>query len=340
MLIVSLLLAEGVVRLGLRLPGMPDRLDSACSCDQGRELGWYVSRLGSGGLVDFVHDPDLGWAPRPGGLGVTAAGTRDGRPVPPPSDGRKRLVLLGDSFAWGDDLDVADSLGPQLQARLPGWDVMNLAVPGYGHDQAVLRYERDGADLHADVVLMVFVDVDIPRNGARFFSAAKPWFALEDGALALHGVPVPTPEAMGWRLFGRSWLVQLLDVYRVGLTGDRGAAERHDQALTGAILDRFVADVRADGAVPVVLDAPTPDDRRRIAERAAQGKTPFPRFVDGWCATTDAACGSLFPWVDAVDPDDAAFRHGTHWSEAGSALIAEATAAWLVDHGVVADDAP
>jgi hypothetical protein len=176
-----------------------------------------------------AYDPLLGYVPRAGAHGVDnvwrrtvtigADGLREnGRARPP---GRPVLVL-GDSFAFGDEVDDADTWPAQLEAKLAR-PVLNGGVFGYGLDQIVLRGEQllDGVARQADVVILSVLPEDVLRCEFSYRYAWKPYFALEDGQLALHNVPAPQPhegppgESQLRRVLRRSFLadraLRLLD---------------------------------------------------------------------------------------------------------------------------------
>ena len=155
-----------------------------------------------------VYDPDLGWSHGKGqrvadlygpgeDLTVDALGFRGtvalGRRVPA---GRVRLVCLGDSFTLG--YGVGDeSTYPAWLGRLdPRLQVVNMGQGGYGIDQCLLWYERDGAQLEADFLILAFIAPDFERMTTDLFDGRfpKPLLEVSDGRLVLPSGPVPD----GW----------------------------------------------------------------------------------------------------------------------------------------------
>ena len=162
-----------------------------------------------------AYDPRTGWTPRPGFRGqangrgapltFTEAGLRGGVEVPTARvPGRRRIVVIGDSFTFGEGVGDDEAYPALLERRLADTDVLNLGVHGYGHDQAVLRYEALGARYRPDVVVLGFVAEDAHRNLLAFRDYAKPRFVPDGADLRLEGTPVPTPDevraAHPWRL--------------------------------------------------------------------------------------------------------------------------------------------
>lgn len=101
-----------------------------------------------------------------------------------------RVLLLGDSIAFGVGVADDETFGQLLQRHVPGFEVLNFGVSGYGTDQALLQLEDVGLSLRPDVVVLNFcvandyVDNVLPTS-LYDGRAPKPYFELEDGALRL-----------------------------------------------------------------------------------------------------------------------------------------------------------
>jgi len=151
--------------------------------------------------------------PRPGGgryrIAVNREGVRADRDyaLEKPA-GVTRLVVLGDSMAAGQFVSNELRFGEQLERRVPGLEVLNLALEGSGTDQQLLLYEREGLRYGHDAVLLLPFLQNIRRNlveareafapgtGARVLRG-KPRFELVDGRLELRNVPVPAEIGPG-----------------------------------------------------------------------------------------------------------------------------------------------
>lgn len=146
------------------------------------------------------RDPELGWTLKPdvagleGGaawetsLTTNADGFRD---VPHPAakaPGVYRVAVLGDSFVFGSGVVQDAVLTRRLAARLgPGFEIVNLGVPGYGTDQSLLTLRRWGRRLAPDLVLAGFFWNDVMENAsAEMYGMPKPRFTLEGSRLVLH----------------------------------------------------------------------------------------------------------------------------------------------------------
>ena len=156
-------------------------------------------------------DPDLGWVTVPGARSRSPCANRAGlraereyAPAPPP--GVVRIAAFGDSFVHGDEVTTDEAWPTRLERLQPGLEVLNYGVGGYGIDQAMLRFFREGARFAPHVVLVGVITDDVLRgvNVFRPFFApttgnvlTKPRFLLDDdGTLRL----LPNPLRSGRRL--------------------------------------------------------------------------------------------------------------------------------------------
>ena len=110
-----------------------------------------------------IFDPELGWCPRPGqDLGLYVhdwAGCRIqlGELAREKTPGVRRAVAVGCSFTQGAEVQGNETWSAVLDARRADLEVANLGVAGYGNDQALLRFRRDGARLAPDEVWLGFM---------------------------------------------------------------------------------------------------------------------------------------------------------------------------------------
>lgn len=142
-----------------------------------------------------LHDPDpkLRWVLRPRQQGFTqdrpmhvnGAGLRDAEEIParkPP--GELRVLVLGDSFTFGNGVGDSDTYAEVLEARLRerglAARVLNAGVQGYDvHQEADWLRER-GLALEPDAIVVGLYENDIVRR--KDAGAAAP--VTPEGALA------------------------------------------------------------------------------------------------------------------------------------------------------------
>jgi hypothetical protein len=115
-----------------------------------------------------VHDATLGWSYRPVSrarqatsefdvaITINSAGFRGPRDWPAGAKSKPRVLVLGDSFAFGWGVDDERCFSAVLQQREPGWDVFNAGVSGYGTDQEEVLLERLLPVVQPDVVVCQF----------------------------------------------------------------------------------------------------------------------------------------------------------------------------------------
>jgi hypothetical protein len=151
----------------------------------------------------LLHDPELGWVATGESRGepFDCFGGRVGRREVSleRSEGRRRIALFGCSFTFGEEVGPRESWAAAMEVLRPDLEVCNLAVSGWGSDQALLRYRRDGPAVAADEVWLGFVPSTLGRLESLYRPAHRHWSALAwfkprfelggDGELAL----VPNP---------------------------------------------------------------------------------------------------------------------------------------------------
>jgi lysophospholipase L1-like esterase len=146
----------------------------------------------------LVHDPELGFTPRPSHVRPDGTHDADGMRSTPPLAGladRPLLLATGDSFTYGQEVNDAETWPSQLQALL-SIRVVNGGVGAYGLDQIVLRTERLARALRPQAIVVSFIADDLRRNElSRFVGFNKPHFAPTAEGLALAPGPVPPPVA-------------------------------------------------------------------------------------------------------------------------------------------------
>ena len=185
-------------------------------------LGWRFvpSRTGRGTIggrtVDYAFD---------------AAGYRVRRAGEPVDPERPTLLFTGESVMFGKGLTWDESIPAQVGAML-GVQSANLAVDGYGSDQAFLRMQAELPRFRRPVAVVgIFLTGLFGRN----LDDDRPH--LGPGLTWLPGVPHGRLRS----------LVQLVAPYRSDETVERGIA------VTREVYDALVGLAAARGATPLVL---------------------------------------------------------------------------------------
>jgi carbamoyltransferase len=145
--------------------------------------------------------------PRPGGgsyhLKINLQGIRSDREYSfQKPQSVYRIIVCGDSMAAGQFINNSHRFSELLERRIPGLEVLNLALEGSGTDQQLLLYEHVGLKFEHDLVLVLPFLQNIRRNmvearegidpktGQKVYRP-KPRYDLVEGKLALRNVPVP-----------------------------------------------------------------------------------------------------------------------------------------------------
>lgn len=309
-------------------------------------------------------DAELGWCVQPSArtdLGATnpqaaRGGPAEGYSTTVPT-GKVRVLTFGDSFAHCDEVADVDTWQAQLQGIRPDVEAVNFGVPGYGTDQAFLRWRRESARLQSTVSLLCIWPEDICRNLNldRFYMvpqgmpAAKPRFVLRDGMLELVGQPcvavgaVPArPDALlleheawmapaetEWRAWYHVRFLRLASsaLAMVERRSKRAAiysgSDPRGNDVTLAICRQFAEEARARGTRPVVVLIPMRD---LLAEYPG-GEKPLPLVrmlqeagIETWDLSPEFARA---PDLDRLNPPK------RHMTAAGNRVIAEALAKLL-----------
>ena len=137
-------------------------------------------------------------------VSISPLGLRDPRTAYERPAGVFRVLLLGDSFVEGVQVDASKTVAAQLEASLTQHsgrpvEVINAGVAGYGTGQELLLFEQEGARYQANVVVVVvFLGNDIGDNSfrpdpLRAEQTSRPTFEL-DSERMIRVVPGAAPD--------------------------------------------------------------------------------------------------------------------------------------------------
>jgi hypothetical protein len=101
------------------------------------------------------------------------------------SDGKKRILVLGDSFVWGWGVENEEMFTEILEKELGGTEVLNAGHTGFDTLQEFLLYKRIGIRYEPDLVLLCFFPNDITDIAGS--DELKPKASIENGQLILSG---------------------------------------------------------------------------------------------------------------------------------------------------------
>jgi lysophospholipase L1-like esterase len=165
----------------------------------------------------WKYDSLLGWAHEPGQEGILETpqfrsvvrinenGLRDRRHSYERQNDIERILVLGDSFAWGYGVEESERFSQLLEKSLDV-EVINAGVSGYSTDQELLWYKNEGIKYETDLVILVIAGNDVGDNDRQLVSTIyyKPKFVIEEGQLVPKGYPVPKTSPQGRFIYSLS----------------------------------------------------------------------------------------------------------------------------------------
>jgi hypothetical protein len=331
-------LIEGAARTVFGVPRISDRV--SVQDNYGWRRAWVKQRHERSEQIYFAFDTfDLtkGWRSRAGirdmpvfkgkVLNTNAEGFRGARDFPMQKDsGKTRMVLIGDSFTFGEIVSDDETFAAVLQRDFPNTEILNLGIHGYGHDQMLIHLREQGLRYHPDIVILGYIPADQSRNLLDFRSYAKPRFVLDGDSLRLTGSPVPSPEEMLRMDWARPRTIDLVSTINYMLTGPAERITRAER-ITDAILGEMSREVVKAGAIPVFAYLPT------LKELAGKGPLNHDEaWFNGYCKRdTKVRCLSARPLFDQKVAEGQRFKQTGHWDAPGHLVIAEAIGRFLAD---------
>lgn len=291
---------------------------------------FYVYKIAKRGKL-FQPDEELGWSLLPNHrltrnnpdgdpwtIETDASSVRG--PSSWPDDAHRRMLILGDSFAFGEGVNLDERFDSLIKEQIPDLAIVNLGVMGYGTDQELIRARGWIDQLRKDDILLIltysndFFDVVSTHHSGR----SKPWFENAGGKLIAH------PPEIGFLEIARD------RSYLMSLLASKLNAHDHDDFKrrlehAGELYQRILAD--------------------RLPEIAARGIDvilvhhgdhvfDLPFDVDQVFAETCTlvtSCLGLDPAISRHDKGDVFLSDG-HWNEGGHRVAAEQIVKHLQEH--------
>ena len=342
-IVLLALFLEGVARLAFSIPKIGKRLEA--NEDYTYRRNWVREHQKSSTATHYtfdMYDSTKGWIPKPNLkdikvfdnkiLNTNAKGLRGKQDFSyAKTKDKLRIVILGDSFTFGDEVSDDETYSYYLQTMLPRTEVVNMGVHGYGHDQMLLLFQEEGVKYHPDIVILGFLGLDMSRNLLRFRDFAKPRFVVEAGKLKLTGTPVPRPEEVLKKDGIRPRIIDLFSLIRHRVAKVSGIQQKQEEAITAALLMELIRLADSIHATPIFAYLPRSSE---IAKDIAL--TEDEAFMLSLCQSNKKArCFSTRPRFAAKIAKGQHFKSSGHWEPAGHFTVAEAMQHYLVDQGFV-----
>jgi hypothetical protein len=218
-------------------------------------------------------------------------------------DGRVRILMVGDSFVFGQGVRAEDRVTEQLEAMDPRWRVDNMGMTGWGLDLMIRAIEHYHSKAAPDVVILAIYTDDFRRLLPYYAGVGFPYAKFDLDGGELKSVPFPFP-----RFWERPRLVQWL--YQ---TRWQRARNRFD--LNEALLDRYLKDAAAFGFKPVVAFFPGLGDTEEDRQRRG--------FLAGWTAAHGVPYADLTDALHGAGVDKVYIRDNWHWNPLGHKIAAQ-----------------
>jgi len=249
--------------------------------------------------------------------------------------GTLRILTFGDSFTFGDEVSDNETWTYYLEKLLPGSEVINFGVHGYGHDQMLLYLQEEGIKYHPDIVILGFLSFDMQRNVISFRDYAKPRFVLDGGHLVLTNTPVPRIEETLAREPWHSKFLDLLTMLRSRYRERSGELKSEMEQVTVALLDEIANTIRAAGAMPIFVYLPCCDEIARPETDMSDGE----RFFFSYCREHGVQSIYLQRFFLEKLERGVDLKTG-HWDAEEHRTAAEGIRAYLVEHSIVRPSQP
>ena len=222
-------------------------------------------------------------------------------PNNPSRDETRTLVILGDSFAFGEGVDDDETVAAHLSRN--GFHVINLGVQGYGTHQQLMAFRRFLEDDKADYVVTLTHSNDVRDVLSSYLHLRhRPTASIEGGQLRLDDFRPPITD-------------YLIDSSYVGalLRYPFNQPERNvgdGPAIVAACLSAIQADALRAGSIPRLFfhDAKQGEQAPRLLEA----------FEERSLTVVDLTRALLADQRNVIGPDR------SHWNAIGHRIVADA----------------
>ena len=324
-----------------------------------------VAQKPSGHLSYIVYDPKLGWTIGADRQSVdvlhlsSAEGLRSakrGAVLAAPKE-KRRIAVVGDSMTFAQGVKFEDSWAHLLETALgPDVEVLNFGVPGYGVDQAYLKFKTEVLAWKPDAVVLGFPEHNLHRTMTVYpfinwpdwdWPFSKPRLVLEQGQLRGLNVPTIPPNEIfaaqsvaqlpfveydqgynsgDWEhgaldfLYVKRWLFARFP--RWSDQSAQAALDDNRLQLNRAILNDFIRTSEQNRIVPLVVFFPIPlEVKRRIRGEQIS--------ADRALKALDIPVTDTTPCLIRAGNDEIYLSQDSHYSARGNAAVAECVAAAL-----------
>jgi hypothetical protein len=312
-------------------------------CDVSRRLLWLKRHMDthSGFYYKFdIYNYTKGWSIKPNlmdmpvfkgkVLSSNSKGIRGKREYQYGKSIKKRILILGDSFTFGEEVSDNETYSYYLQQALPSSEVINFGVHGYGHDQMLIYFKEEGIKYEPDIVILGFVGSNMKRNILEFRDYSKPKFRVLNGKLKLENSRIMEPGEFIKKKPYDSKFVDLLNLIYQGYRNKRRLSQIEAEKVTTAILDEMVNIANLINAVPVFIYLPTNDEMS-----AFNKKLPQEEYLSRYCMNRGIYFLSLKSYFLAKRNIGVVTKAKGHWEAKEHQIAAEAIKKYLENKNII-----
>jgi len=241
-----------------------------------------------------------------------------------PAD-KKRIVILGDSYTYGNEVEHEQTYSSLLQQMMKKTEIINMGMGAYGHDQMYLLLKDEGVQYKPDILVLGFVYLDIFRNNVQFSYFAKPKFEIEGNALKLLNVPVPHAEEIYAEEFYQLKIFDMFQIIYNRFLRKTRLLHKECEQLTALILDEIIKTARQIGAKPLFVYLPAQLETMNTQPAPLPGE----QFLFAYCQSRRIACTSLRRYFIEQVKAGKKFETEKHWTPFGHQVAAKGLKVFL-----------
>jgi hypothetical protein len=244
---------------------------------------------------------------------------------------KTRILILGDSFTFGDQVSDNETYPFYLQQILPNTEIINFGIPGYGHDQMLIYLQEEGVQYKPDIVILGFITADISRNMLTFRDYAKPKFNTVNGRLTVVNSPVPSPQEVVATEFYKPKLLDLLHIVYCKVMLKTKFYHKTENKVTEALLDEMSATIKRMHATPVFVFL----DAQRNIETSPAFNSDEIKFIS-FCQHSGVTHKIfLRPYFADAAKNGVSLKTIRHFNPQENKIVAQGIADYLLAHQLI-----
>jgi hypothetical protein len=255
------------------------------------------------------------------------------------SAGKFRILVLGDSFTAGMQVNEDELFTARLEASNDDWEVLNTGVGSYSTVQQYLYLISEGMEFNPDLILLMFYNNDLAENCAEYSPGIgpRPYARIDDSgnvslireldydAFAKFAIPAPFyPQLLKYsyfyyflnsRIYQRLLAAQLRDYYRADREVRKGCSEF---PILFHFLQR-IADTGSERNIDFMVSL-IPSSKE-VASNQADAHNRILNF----CVAAELQCMTLLEpmHTSLMSGDKPYFDQDIHWTSEGHAVAAQ-----------------